>query len=138
MAQIQLSAQRAQMKVDAQPDGGPGYYGRVLAGISGWPPAGRASGVPGEDLGRLVAEAAEQHAGAGGDPEGEVRGGVLAKVKIGDPRKKLIDHSLAMRSHLGQFLPAVAALAHLSSPVQISTMQGAGRVWPSVTRPLAA
>jgi hypothetical protein len=39
MAQIKLSAERAQMEMGAEPDCGFGHYDRGLAGTSCWPAA---------------------------------------------------------------------------------------------------
>jgi hypothetical protein len=85
VAQILLGARGAEIEVGVQPGGGPGHYHRVRAGISGWLPARRAPELPGQDLGRLIAEVAQQHARASGDPEGEVSAGVLAELQAGDP-----------------------------------------------------
>jgi hypothetical protein len=108
--------------VGAKPGSDPGHHGGVLAGIPGWLSTRRAPDVPGQDLGCLIIEVTKKHAGAAGDPEGEVPAGVLAVLQFGDLCQKLIDDSLAARSHCWQWLPAVAALAHVSSPAQIDTI----------------
>ena len=87
MAQIQLSAATAQIEAGAKPRSDPGHHDRVRTGIPGWLPARRAPSVPGQDLGRLSAKLAEQHAGAGSNPEGEVLRYVLAELKLGHPRE---------------------------------------------------
>ena len=100
MAQVQFGAERAEIEVGAKSCGDPGYHDRVLGGITCWLPAGRALDVFGEHLGRLVAELAEQHPRASSGPEGEVRGTVLAELKLTDPREKPLNHRLAERAHL--------------------------------------
>lgn len=119
VVQVQFGALRAQVEVGAKQGSDLGHQDRILGGIVGWLPADRAPDVFGEHLGRLVAEVAEQHPGAGGGPGGEVRGTVLAKLKLADPRKKPIDHCLAVRAYLWQRLLAVAVPAHPFSPAQI-------------------
>lgn len=54
---------------------------------------------PARSWAALIAELAEQHAGAGRDPGGEVLRRVLAGFKLGNPRDQLVDHRLAVRSH---------------------------------------
>jgi hypothetical protein len=49
VAQILLSAPRAEIEVGAKPRSDPGRHDRVRAGIPGWLPARRAPEVPGED-----------------------------------------------------------------------------------------
>lgn len=92
VAQIQLSADRAQIEAGAKPRSDPGHHDRIRIGIPGWLSARRAPFVPGRDLGCLRAELAQQHAGAGGDPEGEVLRRVLAEFKLGYPREQALGH----------------------------------------------
>src|SRR5689334_589186 len=66
----------------------------------------------------LVAEVAQQHAGAPSDPEGRSPRGRAAELQRGDHWQKLIDDSLAARSYSRQCLTAVTALAHTSSPAR--------------------
>jgi hypothetical protein len=71
--------------VRARPASDPGHHDRILAGIPGWLPARRAPDVPGQDLSCLIAEVTQQHAGTGGDSQGEVPASVLAELQLGNP-----------------------------------------------------
>jgi hypothetical protein len=64
--------------------------------------------------------------------------GVLAGLKAGDPREKLINHRLAARPHRWQRLPTLAAVAHMSSPVQIEGKHKNWRLHTSAICPPAA
>ena len=107
--------------------GDPGHHDRVHAGILRWLPARRAPDVPGQHLGCLIAKVTQQHAGAGSDPEGEVRATMLAVLQLGDRRQELINDSLAARPYCRQRLLAVTARTHASSPAQTTKIhKGSG------------
>jgi len=77
----------AQAEVRAQPVSDLEHHDRVGVRVSGRGAAGRAPDVLRQHLGCLVAEPAEQLSGAGGDPQGEAVGIVLAELQLADPRQ---------------------------------------------------
>ena len=76
----------------------------------------------------MIAEVAQDHAGARSDPEGEVPAAVLAELQRGDRGQKLIDDGLAARPYSRQCLTAVTALGHTSSPARTRRIRKSERV----------
>jgi hypothetical protein len=84
--------------VHPQPGRNPGHHDRVRARIPDGLPARRAPNVPGQHLGRPIAELAQQPPRPGSDPEGEVPAAVLTGRQFADRGQKLINYRLTPRS----------------------------------------